>query len=83
MFCDVRGIDSNELFTPEIERSQPYQLAVSDVYIFLSNAMDISQGGVTIRLSDTQKQAFSNKANEIRKGFGLMESKFGYKGTRL
>lgn len=64
-----------------------YRLATADVYMWLSNAPDVSQGGQSFSFTDEQRKHFRQRAQSIYGAEG--ESKatkhtiYGYKGTRL
>lgn len=74
-----------------ILNSREFNLSKGDLYLWLSNAPDVSQGGQSYRFSDEDKKQFRLLAN-LHYGIAgeslddsLMEAKpvFGYKGSSL
>lgn len=69
------------------EDSAAYRLATADVYMWLSNAPDVSQGGQSFSFSDEQRKHLRQRAQAI---YGADDDTttskrtiYGYKGTRL
>ncbi|MBQ2364711.1 MAG: hypothetical protein II288_03995 [Alistipes sp.] len=64
-----------------------YELATADVYMWLSYAPDVTQGGQSYSFSDEQRKRFRQEASAIIiANGGRAASKstiYGYKGSRL
>lgn len=64
-----------------------YTLASADVYMWLSNAPDVSQGGQSFSFTDEQRKFLRQQANAIYEAEGEIKvaktTIYGYKGTRL
>ncbi len=59
--------------------SQEYQLAKADVLMWLSQAPDITQAGISYRFSDKDRLSFRNQALTIYNGWGVdVSSSFTY-----
>lgn len=67
--------------------STAYKLAKADVYMWLSNAPDVSQGGQSYSFSEEQRRAFHQHASAIYNAEGdttqPKRTIYGYKGSRL
>jgi hypothetical protein len=64
-----------------------YRKAEADVYMWLSNAPDVSQGGQSYSFTDEQRKFFRQQAKAIYEATGEATASkttiYGYKGTRL
>jgi hypothetical protein len=64
-----------------------YTLATADVYMWLSNAPNVSQGGQSYSFTDEQRKHFRQQAtaiyNEAGEAKPAKSTIYGYKGTRL
>ncbi len=64
-----------------------YTLATADVYMWLSNAPDVSQGGQSFSFTDEQRKHLRQRAQSIYAAEGEAKATkntiYGYKGTRL
>lgn len=64
-----------------------YRKAEADVYMWLSNAPDVSQGGQSYSFTDEQRKHFRQQAmviyDEVGEAKGAKTTIYGYKGTRL
>lgn len=64
-----------------------YRKAEADVYMWLSNAPDVSQGGQSYSFTDEQRKHFRQQAKAIYEATGEATASkttiYGYKGTRL
>ena len=77
--AEDNGLDSAETATQEIRAGKPYQLALAEVYDFLSEAPTVQQSGVVITISDNQRLIYSAKAQSIRSKFDIeTEYPYGY-----
>lgn len=85
--AEVRGLPLVETAKPDILISKAYKLAKADLYLWLSVAPNITQGGQSYSFTDEQRQWFANKAKALYKDCGEevteVKAVFGYKGSRL
>lgn len=84
----ARGLDLSSEATQETLRSKPYNLVRADVYMWLSEAPDISQGGQSFSFTDEQRARLRSEAKSLYAEFepdGSVAQKpmYGYKGSRL
>lgn len=83
-----RGLDLEAEATATILTSASYRLAVADIYLWLSMAPNISQGGQSFSFTEEQRTDFRRRAMSI---YGELEPSetasagvvYGYKGNRL
>ena len=70
-----------------VEQTSSYHLAEADVYMWLSNAPDVSQGGQSFSFSEEQRRNLRSRAmaiyNETGETKTIRKTIFGYKGSRL
>lgn len=80
-----RGLPGEETITPEILKSNGYQLAKADLMDWLSNAPNVSEGGVSFSLSQKERDNFKRKSESIYREAGESTSsvKYGYIGEEL
>ena len=87
IICATRGLDYYAEADATELMSDGYKLATADLYLWLSLAPNISQGGQTYSLSEEQRKAFISAAHSIMKSIGETEGsttiEYGYKGSRL
>lgn len=85
--AEVRGLSLAVSSKYDILVSKAYKLAKADLYLWLSAAPNITQGGQSYSFTDEQRQWFVNKAKALYKDCGEIETEikavFGYKGSRL
>jgi hypothetical protein len=68
----------------EVRKSNKYKLAKADVLMWLSQAPNVSQAGVSYNFSDTERLNFRQQASVLYKDSGEKpKSIYGYKGSRL
>ena len=81
--AEGRGLEPYDTMTDTAE----YRLATADVYMWLSNAPDVSQGGQSFSLTDEQRKHLRQRAQAIYGAEGVNKTVkhtiYGYKGTRL
>lgn len=86
---DNRGLFDGEELTQDILRSAEFKLAQADLFMWLSLAPDVSQGGQTYSFTDEQRMQLRNKANGIYKEYETIgvgsapKPIYGYKGNKL
>lgn len=82
-----RGITLTEEATTEVVNGKSYRLATADVYMWLSLAPNISQGGQSYSFSEAERKNLRARANalyaEFEDGELAAEVIYGYKGSRL
>ena len=82
-----RGLALDEESSQGVLMSSSFNLAVADIYLWLSIAPNVSQGGQSFTFTDVQRTMFRNKANKIYEQFGGLDEVnkpiYGYKGSKL
>lgn len=80
----ARGLDLTKEATQEILLSSEYQLAKADLYNWLSETPNVSEGGVNFSFTPEDKAGFKLKSTAITSQVGTpVRSHFGYKGENL
>ena len=81
------GLGTSDSFTSETEKTEAYQRAKAKVYLFLSEAPNVSQGGVSFSFSHVEKEMFNSRAQVIFTRLGDNEGQssvtYGYLGSDL
>lgn len=81
--AEARGLTPND----EEGDATAYELATADVYMWLSFAPDVSQGGQSYSFTDEQRKHFRQMASTIvganDEGASKKSTIYGYKGSRL
>lgn len=83
-----RGLDVSEEYSQDVGMSSAYRLAMADLFLWLSAAPDVSQGGISYSFTDEQRADFRRRANaayaeEGDAGLAAASVAFGYKGEWL
>lgn len=82
-----RGLSLSVVATKEIVTSAPYRLCLADLYMWLSVAPSISQGGQNYSFDSEQRTWFRNEGRSIYEEYGENNScrsvPYGYKGDIL
>lgn len=82
-----RGINLADELTMTNTHSNNYCLAKADVYLWLSQAPNVTQGGQSYTISDEQRKYMRYKAQSLyeaaEESDAVMLRAFGYKGDRL
>ena len=86
--AENRGLDLDGEATAEVLKGKAYNLARADLFLWLSFAPDISQGGQSFSFTDEQRTRLRNQAKALYAEFepdGSASQKpiYGYKGSRL
>ena len=82
--ADEAGIRVDAEATGELRASKAFKRAKAHVYLYLSKAPNVSQGGITYSLSDAERRRFRNEAESILEEIGDNAAVFyGYKGEDL
>lgn len=86
--AEKRGIDVDAEATQEVLTGKAYALSVADLFMWLSFAPDVSQGGQSYSFTDEQRKQFRNHAQALYKDFDgdsgtAQKPIYGYKGSRL
>lgn len=86
--AEKRGLDLDGEATGEVLKGKAYNLAEADLFLWLSFAPDISQGGQSFSFTDEQRTRLRNQAKALYGEFdpdGDASQKpiYGYKGSRL
>lgn len=82
------GLDIDATVNMAIRKGREYRLAKANVYLFLSEAPDVSQGGISYSFSEEERKRFRARANNILGEIGEVGGdsalpEFGYKGEDL
>lgn len=84
-----RGLTLSDNVTVDLLRGVAYNLARADLYLWLSTAPDISQGGQSYSFTDEQRADFRRRAYSLYGDYGdgadvtTPKTVYGYKGERL
>lgn len=87
--AERRGVSLSDEATQEVLTGKAYNLAKSDILLWLSLAPNITQGGQSFSFTDEQRKDFRNQSNGLYKDFGVADEAgtpkpiYGYKGSRL
>ncbi len=65
--CDEVGLDSQAAATSERRQAKAYKRAKALVYSFLSEAPNVSQGGISYSFSEDERSRFKKRAEAILK----------------
>lgn len=80
------GLDGNTELTAEIRNSVGYKLACANVYIFLSEAPDVSQGGISYSFGEWGRLRMRRKAERLLEALSMEDEgciPLGYIGEDL
>lgn len=80
-----RGLQQDQEATSQTFTTKGYQLATADLMDWLSNAPNISEGGVSFSLSQQERESFKRKSKAIYQtyGIGTESIEYGYAGSEL
>lgn len=80
-----RGLQAEESISAETFKSKAYKLAEADLMEWLAKAPNVSEGGVSISLSQSERESLKRDAKAIYNEFGesTNDVKFGYIGDEL
>lgn len=80
-----RGLQQDQDMTSQIFTTKEYKLATADLMDWLSNAPNISEGGVSFSLSQQERESFKRKAKAVYQEYeiGTESINYGYVGTEL
>ena len=85
--CLESGLNSSEMATSSRLCSKAYKRAKARVYLLLSQAPDVSQGGITYSFSDEDKKNFRTQAQALLEEVGddasAMGDNYGWMGEDL
>lgn len=84
----ARGLDLAAEAAADAFLTKEYRLVLSDIFMWLSEAPNVSQGGQTYSFDEEQRLRLRNRAAALRKGCETAEELaakplYGYKGGRL
>lgn len=68
--CDEVGLDSQAAATSERRQAKAYKRAKALVYSFLSEAPNVSQGGISYSFSEDERSRFRKRAAAILEELG-------------
>lgn len=79
-----RGMVASEEATPSTFTLMKYRLAEADLYKWLSQAPNVSEGGVSFSFTAVEKEAFIDEADSIYSEYGeTTNTPYGYIGEDL
>ncbi len=85
--ADEVGLDIDVELTQEIRNSKEFKRAKAQVYFFLSEAPNVSQGGISYSFSEEERRRFRLRAESILDEIGdsgiASGVEYGYKGEEL
>lgn len=85
--ADEVGVSVDDETTRELRESKEFKRAKARVYLYLSKAPNVSQGGITYSFSDEDRRRFKNEAESILDEIGdnadVLGVTYGYKGEDL
>lgn len=87
--CIARGIDTEGELVKSTLKSPKYILAEADIFRWLAQAPNVSQGGQSYNFTDAQRADFKRQAIRRYKEQGeetelqSLRTTYGYKGSRL
>lgn len=85
--ADGVGLDIDTELTQELRKDKRFKRAQARVYIFLSEAPNVSQGGISYSFSDEERRSFRLRAESLLEQIGDATSEagveYGYKGEDL
>lgn len=78
------GLSASDDATADVRATKPFKRAKARVYILLSEAPDVSQGGITYSFSDEDKKRFRTQAQDLLGEIGDdMSDNYGWQGENL
>ncbi len=79
------GFDVSEEATLETRKSKDFKRAQAQIYLFLSEAPNVSQGGISYSFSDDERKRFRLRADNLLDEVGDNNSgvEYGYMGSDL
>ena len=80
------GFDICDEVTLELRQGKDFKRAQARVYLFLSEAPNVSQGGISYNFTDEDRRRFRLKAENLLDEVGDNSNtgvKYGYKGENL
>lgn len=86
LIAESRGLSVSTPISTEVMTKSAYMLAEADVYMWLADAPDVSQGGQSYSFSEDQRKCFRMRATAIydRENSATKRTTiYGYKGSRL
>lgn len=85
VICTARGVDADAEFTLALAAEADYKKAMADLYIWLSEAPNITQGEVDFSFSSAERAYMRRKAAAIlnEAGENIDGDQYGYMGSVL
>ncbi len=85
VICTARGVDADAEFTLALAAGADYKKAMADLYIWLSEAPNITQGEVDFSFSSAERAYMRRKAAAIlnEAGENIDGDQYGYMGSVL
>lgn len=85
---DSEGLHINDVINAETRNSNAFKRCQAKVFTFLSEAPNVSQGGISFSFSEVERLRLKTKAGDILSAIGdksanELKVTFGYKGENL
>lgn len=80
------GLSADAELTPEARQSREFRLAQAKVYIFLSEAPDVTQNGVSFSFTDDDRKRLRSRGEAMLEEMGdspAFGADYGYQGEDL
>mgnify|MGYP006873237307 CR=1 FL=1 len=80
------GLSAGTVIDAQIRSSAAYKRAKAHVYLFLAEAPDVSQGGISYSFSDEDKKLFRTQAEALLDEIGdesIASDNYGWQGEDL
>lgn len=80
------GLSLEDMATEELLNSRVYKKALGRIYLYLAEAPNVSQGGISFTFSESDRVRYERKGNELlREATSGAEgnTRYGYKGENL
>jgi hypothetical protein len=78
--ADGVGLTITTELTPELREDKQFKRAQARVYLYLSEAPNVTQGGITYSFSIVERKHFRDRANTLLGGIGdtVSDVEYGY-----
>lgn len=82
------GLEIDAPMSMALRKGKEYKLAKANIFLFLSEAPNVSQGGISYSFTEEERKRFRSRANNILNEIGESDEdsalpEFGYKGEDL
>lgn len=80
------GLSLDDMATEEVMNSRAYKQALGRIYLYLAEAPNVSQGGITFSFTEQDRIRYERKGNKLLQeatSGAERASRYGYKGENL